>query len=88
MGTSEYRTSDLALCAFLHLEGFGFERIEKVDAKRAEMVFADGEELRDAVMDYQTGNASVEPREFQRKISWVRGHLLDAVRGTDESSAR
>jgi hypothetical protein len=80
MSKSEYRTSDLALCAFLHLEGFGFKEIVRINEQRAEMVFEDGTELRDAVMDYQTGNASVEPREFQRKVGWVRGQLLDAVR--------
>lgn len=77
---SEYRTSDLALCAYLHLEGYGHSRIERVDEKRAEMVFSDGDGLRDAVMEYQTGNATVEPREFQRRIGWCRGLLLDSVR--------
>jgi len=83
---SEYRTSDLALCGYLHLEGFGHVRIEKVADRRAEMVFEDGDGLRDAVMDYQTGNASVEPREFMRKIGWVRGRLLDTVNDGEDSA--
>lgn len=77
---SEYRTSDLALCAYLKSEGFGYTRIEKVAETRAEMIFEDGDDLRNAVMDYQTGNAKVEPREFQQNVGWVRGRLLDAVR--------
>lgn len=79
----EYKTSDMALCAYLHVEGFGHTRIEAIDEKRAVMVFEDGPELDDAVQEYRTGNAEVEPREFQRKIGWVRGLLLDAVRNRD-----
>jgi hypothetical protein len=77
---SEYRTSDLALCSYLHLEGYGHNRVQRVDEKRAEMVFQDGDGLRDAVQEYLTGNASVEPREMMRKVGWCRGLLLDCVR--------
>jgi hypothetical protein len=78
---TEYRTSDLALCAYLHIEGFGHTRIERLDDKRAEMVFEDGDALQEVVSEYKTGNGDVEPREFQRKVGWVRGLLLDTVRG-------
>lgn len=77
---SDFHTSDLALCAYLHLEGFGHSRIERVDDKRAEMVFEDGDDLHGAVEEYRTGNATVEPREFMRKVGWTRGLLLDAVK--------
>jgi hypothetical protein len=77
---TDFKTSDLALCAYLHIEGYGHTRIERIDEKRAEMVFSDGDGLRDAVAEYQTGNAEVEPREYQRKIGWIRGLLLDCVR--------
>lgn len=77
---AQYRTSDLALCAYLHLEGFGHILIERVAEKRAEMLFQDGNDLKEAVREYSTGFATVEPREFMRKVAWVRGLLLDAVR--------
>lgn len=95
MNASEFRTSDLALCAYLKSEGYGYTKIEVVEEPRwdekrkrqfpgrAEMVFEDTEGLRDAVMDYQTGNARVEPRDFQQWIGWVRGRLLDAVRPSE-----
>lgn len=89
---SEYPTHDLALCAYLKTQGFGYLRIDVVEpprwdekrkrqtSGRATMVFEDTDGLRDTVMDYETGNASVEPREFQQAVGWARGRLLDAIR--------
>jgi Domain of unknown function (DUF5659) len=77
---SEYRTSDLALCAFLLLDGHRFREIEKVSEQQAVMVFEDGDELIEAVREYETGNAEVEPRDFLRKVAFVRNRMRDAVR--------
>lgn len=75
-----FRTSDMALCAYLHLEGLGHYSVEKVTDNRAEMTFADNSDLREFLEQYRNGWARVEPREFQRKVGWVRGLLLEAVR--------
>lgn len=92
----EFKTSDMALCAFLKTEDIGWVRIDVVEkprwdeerqrkvSGRAEMVFADNEDLHEAVMEYRTGNARVEPQEFQKAVGYVRSHLLDAIqRDTD-----
>lgn len=77
---TEYRTHDLALCAYLLLDGHRYVVIERVGPTQAEMVFRDGSELQSAVADFETGNASVEPRDFVRKVAFVRNRLRDAIR--------
>lgn len=77
---SVYRTHDLALCAFLLLDGFHYESVERVNDNRAQMVFTDGDALRVRVQDYQSGRVAVEPRDFQRKVAFVRNRLRDATR--------
>ena len=95
---SEYQTHDLALCAFLKTEGIGYLRIDVIEephwdqrrqrmtSGRAVMVFDDSETLRDTVMDYETGNARVEPQDFQKAVGWSRGRLLDAIKRHAEAS--
>ena len=74
----EFQTKDMALSAFLLLEGYPFLRCEKVGRGVAAMVFDCDEEFGAAVEEYNSGLARVEPRAFVAKVAWVRGKLRDA----------
>jgi len=100
----DFRASDLALCAYLCLEGFSHDntvvvhlgREDGVTGKwvggRVEMIFSDSgghdyDDLLRAVERYRNGDALVEPREYQRKVGWVRGIFLDHLKDARASEA-
>lgn len=98
---SDFRSSDLALCAYLCFEGYSHSdtvvvntgRKDGVTDKwvggRVEMVFSDYDigGIKKTVEKYRTGKALVEPREFQRKVGWVRGIFLDHLKDARASEA-
>lgn len=75
----EFRTKDMALAAFLLVEGYPFLRCEKVRRGLAEMIFDCDDDLGAAVEEYKTGSATVEPRMFVAKIAFVRTKLREAA---------
>lgn len=73
---TEFRTRDLALAAFLCVEGHRFLRIERDDKSPFSIVIFDADDdLITDVEDYQSGVAQVEPREFQKKVHWLRNKM-------------
>lgn len=73
----------MAQAAFLILEGFRHTAVELVhgSGRQAEFVFEDVPELRECVDEYELGHGSVEPRDFMRKVAFVRNRMMDCVRG-------
>lgn len=79
----EFRTADMALAAYLILEGFGYESVEARDGNgrvTAEFVFSESGELSAAAHEYELGQVVVEPRDFTRKVAFVRNRMKDCVR--------
>lgn len=79
----EFRTADMALSAYLILEGFRYDRVEARDGNgrvTAECVFLESGELTAAAEEYELGQVVVEPRDFMRKVAFVRNRMKDCVR--------
>lgn len=80
---TEFKTPDMALAAFLLMEGFRHVRIEVSNGNgrsTAQVVFSTEPELHGAVEDYELGQGEVEPRDFMRKVAFVRNRMKDAIR--------
>lgn len=72
----EFRTTDLALAAYLCVEGFRFLRIERRKGTHIADIIFDGEQMLYAAVDeYEVGHATVEPRTFQQKVHWLRNKM-------------
>lgn len=72
----EFRTTDLALAAYLCVEGHRFLRIERNNGSQFATIIFDGDdELGSDVEDYKSGNALVEPLTFQKKVHWLRNKM-------------
>lgn len=80
--TEPFKTADMALAAYLILEGFRHSAVELVhgSGRQAEFVFEDGADIRGAIDEYELGHGSVEPRDFTRKLAFVRNRMKDCVR--------
>lgn len=82
--STEYATADMALAAFLTLEGYRHTRIDvtRNGSKRptATLVFDADSEMESAVEEYELGHGLIEPRDFMRKVAWVRNRMMDAIR--------
>lgn len=81
--TSEYRTTELSMAAFLLTEGHVWQRIERIDDRMGAWVFRDGDELSELINTFQLGHAEVEPKEFAQSLARARSALfqhLDASR--------
>jgi hypothetical protein len=77
----EFKTRDMAMAAYLVMLGHEEVRCEQIDGDSfAVMVFdMDDEELMDDVDVYHAGEARVEPKHFQQKITLVREQLKEAA---------
>lgn len=72
----EFRTTDMALAAYLCCEGHRFLRIEGNRGTHIVTIIFDADD--DLVVDveeYQSGNALVEPLTFQKKVYWLRNKI-------------
>lgn len=76
----ELRTDDLAMAAYLNLEGHRHIRLEMRDRRSAEWIFAGDGPLHEAAEIYQQADARVEPLEFNRKLREVRDELYKFIR--------
>lgn len=72
----EYRTSDIVLASFLRLCGYQMTRIEK-QGQKGTFVFCNINEQ--SLVDYDLGNALVEPVAFNNAIK----QLTTSVRRID-----
>lgn len=59
---SEYKTFDLAMAAFLKLNGYTVTKVEKKDGRTAEFYFENVD--RDKIREYNNGLGTVEPKDF------------------------
>lgn len=79
----EFRTTDMALAAYLCVEGHRFLRIErKHGTSIATIVFDGDDQLGVDVEEYQSGNALVEPLTFQKKVYWLRNKIHKVTNST------
>lgn len=79
----EYKTTNMALCAYLLMRDFDHSRCVKVSDRQAAMIFPWSPELADAVTEFRNGHSEVEPIMFQSKVAFVRQMLLNTVRGRE-----
>lgn len=71
----------MALAAYLCLEGYRHIRCESINGSHlSQMIFHQEDGMDDAIAEFNTGNATVEPSEFVRKLAWVRTRLMDSGR--------
>jgi hypothetical protein len=77
----EFKTRDMAMAAYLVLNDHEPLRCEQIEGDSfAVMVFdMDDEELMDRVDVYHAGEARVEPKHFQQKVTLVRERLKEAA---------
>lgn len=76
----ELKTDDLAMAAFLHLEGHNHREIRMRDRRSAEWIFDSDGKLRECAETYQRGDALVEPLAFNRTLRQVRDELYHFLR--------
>lgn len=85
--TSEVRTADLALAAYLTQEGYKHKCLELLDPHhsrtQAVWVFDGNGDVHGAVETYQDGGASVEPRDFMKAVRSVRDELYTFLRSNE-----
>ena len=83
MPSTSYQTRDLALAAYLYISGYeDFTCDREGDGDHNIVLCFDATpDMLELIRDYRDGMAEVEPREFARKYSLVRGRLLDFKHG-------
>lgn len=76
--TTEYRTGDMTLAAYLCVRGRRYDRLERDgEPNKAVWVFPDVGDLIGIVDEFYEGDAEVEPRKFNRSIRKCRDDLYD-----------
>lgn len=77
------RTTDLAMAAYLQVQGMTPDGMEVVNRDRqgghpqGAWVFKETPTLRDLVNEFNDGDALVEPDEFHRQINSTRRAMFD-----------
>jgi hypothetical protein len=75
--TADLRTEDLALCAFLHTEGFPFS--VEIRGRKAIFIFPFEDGLYGCADDYRDGVESVEPRTYAQALGHCRKLMYEAL---------
>jgi hypothetical protein len=75
---NEYKTSDLALSAYLSLKRFAIIRIETnpIDAKRKWFVFL-GKNIEKEINKFTSRGAKVDPREYFNELKTIKQRLYN-----------
>lgn len=68
----ELTTEDMALVAFLKLEGVEYARQRRLGTGGCCWVYCISDRTQRLFDDYHAGEAAVDPREFARKLGLVR----------------
>jgi hypothetical protein len=75
-----YKTSDLALAAYLALQGYNFELADD-DVKYGKKVFCferkTGKKIEDEVAAYQRRETRVDPRQYFDSISNLKARIYE-----------
>ena len=75
-----FRTPNMWLAAYLLLEGFRHLDIVMADGNQhAEFVFEGGDEIDQAVDEFEIGTAVVEPRGYMKSVSFARKRLRNRM---------
>ena len=71
----EFRTTDLALAAYLVAEGSTFLRMEDIAPKKYEFVLFESPKLHERVRDFSGGEGRIEPLRYYHAIRNLRGMI-------------
>ena len=77
---NHYRTTDMALAAYLNLHGHTHQKLEIRPGKwgpECVWVFRESEPLRILDESFLGGNAQVEPKTYLLKVAAVRQEMFD-----------
>lgn len=85
--TTEWRTKDMALAAYLGCIGHKYVRME-LDEESCYWVFNETEDLTDEVFTFLEGKGSVEPNKFNSNFASLKRDMFDFFRANGVSTSR
>lgn len=75
---NEFRTSDLALTAYLKLNGLELEDVASIGRQKAVFVFKDTDHRQRLIMDFFNREAKVDPLEYLHVMKSLKAAAVEA----------